>query len=384
MNVERRACHACEREPMGDLIEAVHIAREQLRRICTATGLIDQQDGIITLFTGLCTSAGLLRLPIPPRWSGMTDDCTPMELSTSFDAKGTRIRFLIEAQADPPCPQTYWAAGERLCEQFAGIRGVDLAPLEALADLFRPTDTAALFAMWHAVDWRGSAAPLCKVYFNPAARGRSASSDLIAAALERLGFGHVSGSLLEVLGDMTTHLAVDLVPASMARVKIYVRHFQAAPAEFDRRAERIGITSGLGFADACRIICRSADALQERPAMTCYHLNAGDRSGPSAMTLYLPLYPYAASDKVAAERIAALLTEAGLQADEYRRVADALLAGREADSDGLHTYVGFRRSIGGVQGDQITSYFSPTLFQPRFGRLALDPDRFWPSAVPPV
>jgi hypothetical protein len=355
-----------------------------LRDICTAAGLIDQRDDMVALFGSLCISAGLERLPTPPRWSGVTDDCSPIEFSTSFDADGTGVRFLIEAQDDPSSPQTYWAAGERLSRRMADSCPASLELIDALGDLFRPTDPNALFATWHAVDCRRNAAPLCKAYFNPAAHGRDASASVVATALDRLGFGRgVAAKLADLDGDVITHFAVDLVSATKARAKIYVRHFRTAPAEFDSLAQRIGIEAGLTFLDACRIVCGSSDPLRQRPVMTCYHLTAADRFGPAAMTLYLPLYPYCPADRIAAGRIAALLVEADLQADDYRRVADVLMADHDADADGLHTYVGFRRSIGGRHGEQITSYFSPSFFKPRYGRLALDPERFWPSAMHP-
>lgn len=366
---------------MSGMIEALEIARTQLSDICTAAGLIDQRDEVVALFENLCVSAGLERLPMPPRWSGVTDDCTPIEFSTSFDADGTRVRFLIEAQDPLPSPQTYWSAGKRLSQQMAHGCPASLKLIEALGNVFRPTDPNALFAMWHAVDYREHAAPLCKVYFNPAAQGREASARVVATALELLGVGHGVHALLpELCGDPITHFAVDLVSAAKARAKIYLRHFRTTPSVFDSRAERMGIREGLSFADACRIVCGSTAPLYHRPVMTCYHLTAAGRSSPSAMTMYLPLYPYCSDDRIAARRIATLLEEAGLHADAYRTVVDALMRGRGV-ANGLHTYVGFRRSITGERGQQITSYFNPSFFQPRYGRLALDPDCFWPSAV---
>jgi hypothetical protein len=206
---------------------------------------------------------------------------------------------------------------------------------------------------------------------------------LVVAALDRLGFGRAIQGLLKLLhdDDMITHLAIDLVTAEQARLKVYARHFRAAPADFDQRAEEVGAGAGLHFADVCEVICPCADVLSQRPVMTCYHLTAADPAAPAGMTLYLPLYPYAPTDRVASERIAALLSQAGFGASTYRRIADDLIARRGGTCDGLHTYVAYKRSAGGSHGDQVTTYFNPSLFQPRFGRLALDPDRFWPSPL---
>jgi Tryptophan dimethylallyltransferase len=364
-------------------IDAADVCVAQLRDICVAAGLAEQQERVAALFNSLCDVAGLRRLPVPPRWSGVTDDCTPIEFSTSFDARGTRVRFLIEAQDDPASPASYWAAGERLGAHLGAMHDVVLEPMAAIKDLFSPTDPNALIAIWHSLEFRKDGPPLCKIYLNPAARGRDAARTLIVAALDRLGFGRAIRGLLKLLhdDDMITHLAIDLVTAEQARVKVYARHFRAAPANFDRRAEEVGADTGLHFADVCEIICPCADVLSQRPVMTCYHLTAADPAGPAGMTLYLPLYPYASTDRVASERIAALLSQAGFGASAYRRIADGLIARRSGTCDGLHTYIAYKRSAGGSRGDQVTAYFSPSLFQPQFGRLALDPDHFWPSPL---
>lgn len=366
-------------------IDAAGICAAQLRDICIAAGLPDQQEGVVGLFKSLCEVAGVRRLPARPRWSGVTDDCTPIELSVSFDAIGARVRFLIEAQDDPASPASYWASGERLSAYLAQMHDVVLAPMSAIKDLFSPTDPNALVAIWHAMEFRKNGPPLCKVYVNPAARGRDAARTLVAAALDRLGFGRATDRLLGLLrdSDVITHLAVDLVAAEHARVKVYARHFRAGTADFDRLAEEIGVDTGLDFADVCRVICPGVDILSQRPVMTCYHLTAVDPTAPAGMTLYLPLYPYARTDRVASERIAALLSQAGLgsAATTYRRIADGLIAGRRGICEGLHTYVAHKRSVGSKRREQVTAYFNPSLYRPRFGRIALEPDRFWPSPV---
>lgn len=369
--------------PPDATIDAAAICTAQLRAICAAAGLAEQQDRIADLFTGLCDVAGLGRVPARPRWSGVTDDCTPIEFSTSFDANGVRVRFLIEAQDDPASAATYWAAGERLSAHLAATHNVVLEPMSAIGDLFAPADPNVLVAIWHSLEFRQDGSPLCKVYLNPAARGRDSARSLVVAALDRLGFGRASRTLLELLrdGDVITHLALDLVAADEARVKVYARHFRATPADLDRRADAVGADAGLDFTEVCDLICPGADVLSQRPVMTCYHLTAADPSAPAAMTLYLPLFPYASTDRIASERIAALLSRAGFDDMAYRRIADDLIATRTAGGDSLHTYIAYKRGAGGSRKDQATAYFNPSLFQPRYGRLALDPDRFWPSAL---
>lgn len=359
---------------MRDTIDAVSASVGQLRRISVAAGLANQQDRIATLFETLCGVAGLRRLPVPPRWSGVTDDCTPIEFSTSFDPGQTKIRFLIEAQEDPASPASYWTAGARLSAYLQTIPGITLEPLKAIEDLFAPTDPNALIAIWHSMEFGVDGPPLCKVYLSPAAHGRDVALAVLAAALRRLGFGAAVGGLVETLraGDLVTHLSLDLVPGPEARVKIYVRHFGATPADLVDCAKA---EEGLDFADVCSLICPGAEVLSQRPVMTCYHFTAANRVSPNGITLYIPLYPYALTDRVATERIASLLAEAGFGAAVYRRIVANLISQRRDDS-GLHTYVSYQRN---ARGGQVTTYFNPSLFQAEFGRLALDPERFWPS-----
>jgi hypothetical protein len=152
------------------------------------------------------------------------------------------------------------------------------------------------------------------------------------------------------------------------------------PSDVDGLAAQAGVRTSQRFADVCEVICAGAKVLSQRPVMTCYYLEAASATAPTGMTLHIPLYPYASTDRIAAERIAALLSQCGLGSQSYLRIADRLMADR-GDGSGLHSYVAYKSGTAGSSRDTVTAYFSPTLFQPTFGRLALDPDHFWPSPV---
>jgi hypothetical protein len=253
--------------------------------------------------------------------------------------------------------------------------------MSKVKELFAPTGGGALVAIWHAMEFCKNERPLCKIYLNPAARGRRVARSVIAGALDRLGFGAAVPAIYSLLqeGDLITHFAIDLVAVEKIRVKIYVRHFCATPTGLQRRAEEAGLESGANFADFCENICPSVKVLSQRPVMSCYHLTASNPTQLHGMTLYLPLYPYALTDRIACERISTVLAHSKFDDTVYRRIADQLMSERSCVADSLHTYVAYKQATDRTAGDQVTAYFNPSLFQPRFGRLALDPDRFWPS-----
>ena len=112
--------------------------------------------------------------------------------------------------------------------------------------------------------------------------------------------------------------------------------------------------------------------------MTCYHLLAEQRNRPSHVTLYLPLFPYVRSDRDAHARISKLLQDFDLPTQGYSHAVSMLTQCRDIPSDGLHTYVSYQRS---KAGPQVGCYFNPRVYQGEYGRLALEPDHCWPSAV---
>jgi hypothetical protein len=81
---------------------------------------------------------------------------------------------------------------------------------------------------------------------------------------------------------------------------------------------------------------------------------------------------------VAYARIRALLAALGLETATYERCVRALATRPLPEEEGLHGWVSLQRE----QGQQrLTTYFHPRLYRARYGPLALDPPRCWPSPV---
>jgi hypothetical protein len=201
----------------------------------------------------------------------------------------------------------------------------------------------------------------------------------MSEALTRLGFGAALPAVANYCcgGDVFTHLSLDLTDHMDARVKVYVRHVNTNVPDLIDRLSSLGLVDEAEIEKVCRIVCGGSMELRKRPVMTCLHLTEAERRHPTGAALYIPLFPYARDDRVAAERICALLDELALPKAGYVAAIASLTDG-DAASEGLHTYVSYQR---GAKGGQVSTYFNPRFFQRQFGRLALDPPRFWPSPV---
>jgi len=353
---------------------------QALRALCLATGLDKDAEQILALFESLCELGCIRHLPPTPRWSGVTDDCTPIELSIALSQRRACVRFLIEAQDDRCSALAYWEAAERITRYLGDQMGANLEILDVIGSLFVPTDPNALFAAWHAVEFSSDRPPLFKLYMNLNAQGQRLSTAVLSEALERLKFGAAVPAILQLCtgDDRLTHLSVDLTSRTAARVKVYMRHFRISVAGLNERAARLGLGIASAFGDVCNLVCAVPGVLWQRPVMTCYQLTPEDRSRPTQASLYIPLSPYASDDEVARGRLLNLLEHFGTSTRVYSQSYEALAGDAASCPDGLHTYVAYKAS---GADSQINIYFSPRLYQSSFGRLALDPPRFWPSPV---
>jgi Tryptophan dimethylallyltransferase len=352
----------------------------QLEGLCNASGLAHQQTQVLGLFHSLAGLCNARDPKLPPRWSGVTDDCTPLEFSIAIHDGLARIRILVEAQDDPASPFTYWKAGKKLNEWLALRYGVDFTRYDQIEDLFVPADPLAYVAIWHAVDFRHEGSPLFKVYLNPAAQGATRASDITSQAIGRLGFQRAWPAIKKMCQarDTFVHFSLDLSSERTARTKIYIRHRNATLAELVDRASAVYGNIGDDWSRFCRAICGDLSTLWLRPVLSCYHLTAADPERPSDATLYVPLFPYARNDFVAYERITAFLKECALPVDIYSRCVHALTSSDLSSQQGIHTFISYQ---GTKENCQVTTYFNPRAFYSKYGWLALEPDRCWPSPI---
>jgi hypothetical protein len=92
----------------------------------------------------------------------------------------------------------------------------------------------------------------------------------------------------------------------------------------------------------------------------------------------LPLFPYAANDAIAHERIRDFLTVCGIATEAYSDGVAAMADGPLDRERGLHTYLAFQRRSG---QPQVTAYFGSRLYGSRYWGVVFNPRRCWPSPV---
>jgi hypothetical protein len=201
---------------------------------------------------------------------------------------------------------------------------------------------------------------------------------MVGQALNRLGLQKFWKSFEAQLGprDRIELLALDLTDSM--RVKLYLRPLQAS---LDRIAELYAIAENAEASDVERMwkaIHGRAQCEERRPVFLTYQLTDTTRNRPSKTSLSIPLFPGLANDAVATRRIAQLMQGNDISPVTYRRCVRALAERPLGEEDGLHSYVSLQRTGPEVA---IVAYFNPRFYYRRYGWIARDPVRTWPSAV---
>ncbi|ACA14682.1 conserved hypothetical protein [Methylobacterium sp. 4-46] len=315
-------------------------------------------------------------LAAPPPWSGLGADASGFDASLVLDGTRREVRVTVEAQGRPATPARYLAAARALSEHLAERHGADLSRLASLLPLFARPDPRAAGVLWHGAVLAPGRAPWFKVYLHLMAPGRARARATAEAALDRLGLAPAWPGLAARLApeDEPLFLSLDLVPGPEARVKLYVRHGWAGP-------ETLAAPHDPAFSGEVLAFVRglAGDGPIRRGALTAFHLRPG-RAEPSHVTTHLRLYPHCArSDAVLAARLTRALDRLGLPAAPYRAALAALAPGGLDGEEGLHGWASLQRH--GAR-PAVSVYVSPRLYLARFGPVALDPERLWPSPVP--
>jgi DMATS type aromatic prenyltransferase len=357
----------------------------QLQKLCDATGFSNRRKEMLNLFQELSRLCNDRDLNLPPRWSGVGDDCTPFEFSIEIQEARSSIRFLVEAQDDPASPKSYWDAGIRINEWLAQNWQIDLKRFKQIGDLFVPTSPAVYAAVGHGIGFRKDGPPLFKIYLNPMAQGVKNSESVISEALSRLGFSHAAPTLLAMRGpnDLFSHFSLDLSNSPEARVKVYIKRFNPTFDELDERCAAIDSTTRGKWSYFCKAILGDQSSLTRRPVYTSYHLIAETPNRPRHTVLHLPVLPYINNDQTAHDRIVGFLDHCGLPSELYSRSVSAFTRGPLALEQGLHSHVSYQCEMG---RPRVTIYFGSRAYFTRYGWLSLAPERnrpenCWPSPV---
>ena len=279
--------------------------------------------------------------------SEISDDNTPIELSVSLDGNDAALRILFEPQAAEPTLQAYRAAGLALHDQLEAHYRADLDRFRRVTNLFLPERLQGRFAVWSSVVFAHGQRPAFKAYLNPNARGPGEASALVEEALGRLGLGHAWRNLSEATRrgphlDELKYFALDLAGGPHARVKVYVHHHGATPADLEAACAASGNhveAQTLAFVRALR---GGDEPMQTRAPFTCHAFN-GERPTRATSTVYVPVCAYAHDDRVVAGRVIAYLHSVGVDAALYRRAVVETAPRPLEDGVGLQSWVALRR-----------------------------------------
>ena len=323
---------------------------EKLTALTHAVGLDGQIDRITQVFRALTASWGDRCVGETSTWqSDVSDDCAPFEFSLALDPDRVELRVLVEAQGSDPHLQSNWQAGIALNHYLAENFNVSLDRFEQIADLFAPTNPEAKFSMWHAVCFYPDKEPAFKLYLNPQAQSTSRSAAIIEESLVRLGFTHAWPTLAETAAqrgpdkDQFVYFSLDLAAHDRARVKVYLRHHDATPAELESALSAARNYIPGDAIEFCQAMAPDRTSFSKKSAITCFSLIVGDDSSPSSGTLYIPISNYAPNDRVVCDRLNRYLTQHSLPVSTYHSAIQSLAARPLEAGIGMQSYTSFRQ-----------------------------------------
>ena len=342
------------------------------------------REGIRAFLDRLLPRLGIddRRIEDPPRWSAIGDDASPFEWSIVPGAS-PELRLLVEAQADPAHPRSYWAAASALTEWCVDRLHADTSRLERVLDLYEPRDPRAYFACWHGFEFTdiasaASSTPRVKIYLNAWARGRDHARAVVDRTFERLGYESARAVLTGAAAAFhPVHVSLDLRGDRSARLKLYLRVFDVAQLKDLYRF------AGGGDPDDIADLSRALElpARWPRPGFCVLHFAGPQELRPARAVANLPIRDVVGDDR----RVTQLLTRwlARLDIDAAGYLATLAHLDRADDRDrrrlvmsGRHSYLSFQRDGG---RPRVTIYFGARVFADRLGWIAMDPAQVWPT-----
>lgn len=364
------------------------IGRAQLTALGEAAGLARRGHEIDAWFSLLAESWGHTSPQELPLWSGVGDDCSPVEWSVVLRRdERSEMRILTEAHREPASPQTYWAAAEELTKKVSERLPLDVERLARVRDLFEPqgSDEEVFFSAFHGVVFWADRAPMVKLYLNPAAQGFANALSITEEALSRLGFGGAWSSLSALLHPpyvTPAFISLDLGAGEGNRVKVYVRHRHVSIESVERAAATaVDYTRG----DLTRFFEgmageRAKDGVT-RAVLTTHYFTEEDPATARAVALQMPALPYSEGDRDFSHRVRRLLEREGIPTRVYDQCVRALGVGEYREGAATQSWSAFSRTHG---EPRLTVYFSPQFYARAFGPLSLDPVRAWPRPPGPT
>jgi DMATS type aromatic prenyltransferase len=335
---------------------------EKLTALCHSVGLSNKIEQITDIFRTLTSSWGETAVGAASTWqSDVSDDGAPFEFSIAFDSKKAELRVLVEAQGSEANLQSNWQAGLELNQQLAEKYHVSLDRFQEISDLFAPTNSTAKFSIWHSACFYADKEPAFKLYLNPQAQSQSKAAAIVEESLVRLGFDRAWPTLAETAAqrgpdkDEFGCFSLDLASSTKARVKVYLRHHDATPAELESALSAARNYVSGDAIEFCQAMAPGITSFSKKPAITCFSIQDDD-SAISGGTLSLPISNYASDDRVVCDRLNLYFLKHDCPVSTYHSAIKASATRPLEARIGMHSYVSLRRE---QQERRVTIYLNP-------------------------
>jgi len=334
---------------------------EKLELLSNILGLNHKTEQIKEIFHSFSSPWGERFIGDASSWvSDVGEDNTPFEFSIAFDEGNPELRILTEVQGLSPNLQSNWEAGIRLNRWLADNFNVSLERFQKIAELYFPNNPETKFSIWHAVCFKPDQEPSFKLYLNPQAQGKSLAPAIIEKSLMRLGLSSAWTLLAEITTrrgskDEFAYFSLDLTGEEKARVKIYLRHYDATTEDVEKAFSIAPNYIEGNVTEFCQDLADFEDSFAKKPVSCCFSLIEEEKNTFSNVTFHLPISNYVANDGVIKNRICDYFIKHNLPIVPYESTIQAI-AQRSLDSGvGIHSYTSLRRD---KQQNRVTIYFS--------------------------
>jgi DMATS type aromatic prenyltransferase len=358
---------------------------EKLTALCHAVSLSGKIEQITEIFRALTTSWGDKAVGDTTGWqSDVSDDGAPFEFSLALDPDKVELRVLVEAQGSDASIQSNWQAGIELNQYLAAHYNVSLDRFEQIADLYAPTNSTAKFSMWHSACFYSDKEPAFKLYLNPQAQQPSRAAAIVEESLVTLGFTHAWPTLAETAAqrgpdkDEFVYFSLDLAAHTHARVKVYLRHHDATPAELESALSAARNYVPGDAIEFCQAMAPEQTSFSAKPVITAFSWIEGDNETPSVGTLHLPISNYATDDRAVCDRVDLYFIQHGLPVSKYQSAIQSFATRSLEKGVGMHSYAALRQE---QQQRRVTLYLNPEIngVRPQSTVLTTQPAKLLPS-----
>ncbi|WP_309729174.1 iron-containing redox enzyme family protein [Chamaesiphon sp. OTE_75_metabat_556] len=364
-SIERQSQVGFDPERLISTKTYVEVGIEKLTALCESLGMNAKLAEVVEIFRAMTISWSDRQIGESTQWpSDVSDDGSPFEFSIALDPDKVELRVLVEAQGQDPNLQSNWQAGLELNQYLATHYNVSLDRFAQIADLFVPTNTDAKFSMWHSACFYPDKPSAFKLYLNPQSQHKSRSAAIVEESFVRLGFTHAWPTLAETAAqrgpdkDEFVYFSLDLAAHQHARVKVYLRHHDATPAELESALSAARNYVPGDAIEFCQAMAPGQTSFSAKPAISAFSWVESDNATPSSSTLHIPISNYATDDRAVCDRLDLYLIEHGLPVSTYQAAIRSLSTRPLETGIGMHSYTALRRE---QQQRRVTLYLNPEI-----------------------